>query len=425
MKFQRYDIQLVHKPGKEMYVADTLSRAYLKHSDDNWFTEDFYVNTLSSHLPVSDEKLAEFRSATANDSTLQTLKSVVLNGWSTEKSRSRSIYHAYWAFRDEISYIDQLLFKGPRLIIPATLRQDMLRRIHESHLGIVKCKQRARYVLYWPGMSGQIEDVISSCHVCATNQRDNSKEPLISHDILNRPWAKVGTDLFHYNGSEYVLCVDYFSKFIEIAKLLSCTSSETITMLKSMFARHGIPDEVVSDNGLQYSSLEFKAFALSWEFTHITTGPGFAQSNGQAERTVQTVKNILKKAAKDKTDPYLALLAYRNSPLDGVGLSPSQLMMSRRTKSKLPTSASLLKPSVRDGNDIHDKLRQRQDEQKRHHDVGAYELPPLRPGDTVRIRQSAFLGGNWDKAAVVSTNHNAPRSYIVTTPDGRKYRRNR
>ena len=214
-------------------------------------------------------------------------------------------------------------------------------------------------------------------------------------------------------------------QMFEIAKLQSCTSSETITMLKSMFARHGIPDEVVSDNGPQYSSLEFKAFALSWEFTHITTSPGFAQSNGQAERTVQTVKNILKKAAKDKTDPYLALLAYRNSPIDGVGLSPSQLLMSRRTKSKLPTSASLLKPSVRDGNDIHDKLRQRQDEQKRHHDVGAHELPPLRPGDTVRIRQPAFRGGNWDKTAIVSTNHNAPRSYIVTTPDGRKYRRNR
>jgi hypothetical protein len=78
MKLQRYDIQLVYKPGKEMYVADALSRAYLKHSDDNWFAEDFEVNTLCSPLPVSNEKLTELRSATADDTTLQVLKTMVL-----------------------------------------------------------------------------------------------------------------------------------------------------------------------------------------------------------------------------------------------------------------------------------------------------------------------------------------------------------
>lgn len=131
------------------------------------------------------------------------------------------------------------------------------------------------------------------CPTCIENHNSNPREPLLSHPVPDRPWEKVG--LFHFKGSEYLLCVDYFSKFPEISKLRDTTSGSVIVALKSVFARHCIPDVVISDDGPQYASAEFKDFAEQWEFTHNTSSPGHAQSNGQAERTVQTIKNLLKK----------------------------------------------------------------------------------------------------------------------------------
>lgn len=118
------------------------------------------------------------------------------------------------------------------------MRSEILDRIHDSHLGMVKCKERARDIIYWPGMSAQIEKMVSQCPICNTHRNSHTNEPLITHALPSRPWAKVGTDLFHHNGSEYLLCVDYYSKFPEIAKLNDTTSRSVMIALKSLFARH-------------------------------------------------------------------------------------------------------------------------------------------------------------------------------------------
>ena len=110
------------------------------------------------------------------------------------------------------------------------------------------------------------------------------------------PWQKVATDLFKWEGSTYLLVVDYFSKYIEISKLEGESSQKVIQRLKSIFARHGIPQQVMSDNGPQYSSIEFHKFAKDYQFVHPRSSPKFPQSNGEAERAVRTIKSLLKKA---------------------------------------------------------------------------------------------------------------------------------
>ncbi|XP_029210371.2 uncharacterized protein K02A2.6-like [Acropora millepora] len=122
--------------------------------------------------------------------------------------------------------------------------------------------------------------------------------------------------------------------------------------MKKVFARYGIPQEVVSDNGSQYantrnlldSTHQFKEFAREWGFRHTTSSPEYPQSNGAAERAVQTAKRILKKAEADGEDPFEGLLKYRNTPFEDIGLSPAQLLMSRRTRTTLPTHRRLLLP---------------------------------------------------------------------------------
>ena len=135
------------------------------------------------------------------------------------------------------------------------------------------------------------------------------------------PWAKVGTDLLHKNGRNYLITIDYYSKWPEVTLLNSMTSTAVIIALKSHFARYGVPSVVVFDNGPCYSSELFKQFSQEWGFNHVTSNPGYPQSNGQSGKTVQTLKSILEKA----DDPYKAILSYRNTPLEGVNLSPAQV----------------------------------------------------------------------------------------------------
>ena len=140
-------------------------------------------------------------------------------------------------------------------------------------------------------MSQQIALTVQQCAECAQNSTPN-KEPLMILQLPEYLWQVVGTDLFEIDGTHYVLTVDYFSKYPEVIQLTSSTSAAVIRALKSVFSRHGTPETVRSDNGLQYSSQEFARFASSYEFKHVTRSPRFPQSNGQVERTVQTVKRV-------------------------------------------------------------------------------------------------------------------------------------
>ena len=140
--------------------------------------------------------------------------------------------------------------------------------------------------------------------------------------------------------------VDYYSGFVELNHLHTTTSNQVITQCKLQFSRHGIPNIIITDKGPQFSSYEFKQFAQNYQFVHRTTSPYHPQSNGMAEKSVQTVKNLIKNALHDKKDPYPALLDYRNTTQsDNVG-SPAQQLMGRRTKTLIPTTEVLLKPKV-------------------------------------------------------------------------------
>ena len=124
------------------------------------------------------------------------------------------------------------------------------------------------------------------------------------------PWQKVATDLFEHDGKHYLIVIDYFSRYTELVELRSETTEHAIVALKSMFARHGIPAVVCSDNGPCYAATSFQQFTTAYSFQHIISSLRFPQANGEAERGIQIAKNLLRKA----TDPYLALLAYRVTP---------------------------------------------------------------------------------------------------------------
>ena len=142
-------------------------------------------------------------------------------------------------------------------------------------------------------MYKDIEETVATCSYCLTQRPNQRKEPLMPTPLPDRPWQHVGADICELEGRRFLIVVDYYSRYIDIAHLSSMTSSQVIGKLKNIFARWGIPEEVVTDNGTQFSSDEFRVFATNYEFTHMSSSPHFPQSNGEAERAVQTAKRIL------------------------------------------------------------------------------------------------------------------------------------
>ncbi|PIK60265.1 hypothetical protein BSL78_02827 [Apostichopus japonicus] len=199
LKVQKYPLSVNYKPGKELYIADTLSRCSLAEMADNLGEKAFEIAQIQM-LPMSNEKLIKLRQLTVEDISLQTLVKYIGEGWPETRSELPVCARPYWSYKHEITVNDEILFRGDKVIVPLTkMRRDILAQIHSAHFGIEKCKRRARDVLFWPQMNAEIEDLISKCEICNKYRNQNTKEPLMPHDVPTRPWAKIGADLFEWN----------------------------------------------------------------------------------------------------------------------------------------------------------------------------------------------------------------------------------
>ncbi|CAI5660683.1 unnamed protein product [Oreochromis niloticus] len=420
MRIQKYDLDVVYVPGKDMLLADTLSRAYLPEcSPQGSIEEEIESINMVTRAPISPDRLNSIRTATQEDKALQILIDTIHRGWPTVKRDTDGDIRPYFSFQDELSSQDGLVFRGERVVVPTAMRQQIIARLHSTHLGVEGCLRRARECVYWPGMNEQIKTYVTKCDICRSVDYRQQKETLVPHEIPTRPWAKVGSDLFMFDNKDYLITVDYYSNFWEIDYLPDTKSTTVIRKLKAHFARQGIPDIVVSDNGPQYTSGEFLRFSRLWDFQHKTSSPGYPQSNGKAESAVKTAKRLLLKAKMAGQDPYLAILDHRNTPSQGLETSPAQRLLSRRTRTLLPTRTSLLRPKVIPA------LRELEVKQKRQkvcYDRSARDMDSLKLGDSVRV-QPFDRHSTWSKGVVIGTVD--PRSYEVQLDSGSVLRRNR
>ena len=236
-------------------------------------------------------------------------------------------------------------------------------------------------------MTQDIETADQSCAVYLRYRRSKPKEPMIPHPAPERPWQKLAADGMTFRKKDYVLTFDYYSKYVELYHLQDKTAQSIIIGLKSIFARHGIPGELVSDN-MPFGSRLVAEFAKEWGFEATTSSPRYPQSNGLPERYIQTVKQMLRKAAHDGKDPYLGLLDQRSTPIPDLNASPAELLFGRALKTKLPVHEDLLTPPSQ--RDIQD-LRRRQQRQKFYYDRGIVEERDISSGDVVRVQRN----GQW------------------------------
>ena len=344
LRCQKYNYTLKYQSGNSIPIADALSRAPLVEVATP-AEEVFTVNNVNLS-PINSSRLNDIRIATDSDCVLQQLKQIILQGWPVHKSAIPSELVAFFDFRDELTVQDGIILRGDRVVIPKCLQSDMKQRVHAGHMGINSCLRRARDLIYWPGMSRDIRQYVQACHVCATYPDKQPPETLRRHEVPERPWQKVASDIFTFCDRNYLVTVDCFSNFIEVDYLPDSLAKTVVTKLKLQFARYGIPDILISDGGPQYTSNEFKTFSKQWSFDHNVTSPGNSKANGAAEAAVKIVKKMMRKCKLQHEDPYIGLLNICNTINEGWHSSPAQRMFGRATKTLIPTTASHLTQSV-------------------------------------------------------------------------------
>ncbi|GBL78035.1 Retrovirus-related Pol polyprotein from transposon gypsy [Araneus ventricosus] len=336
LQSQCYNYEIFYKPDKEMFVSDTLSRAPLIKNHFPTPEEDSVVLSVLDSLPISDIKLQEISDVSKSDPLVQELKSLLECGWDNSKGVSLSA-QKYLQYKHELHFVDDLLLKLDLIVVLESMRKEILNRLHEGYFGIVKTISMARTCVFWPGISKDIKEMIEKCPVCAKFQIGNAPEPEMPHEFPTSPWVKVAIDFFYFNGKNYVEVVYYYSKFIEVQLISSLQAAVVIPAIKSIFARHGIPLELISDGGPPFNSRDFDCFDKSWKFKHVKVSAKYPKSNGKVERTIQTFKQFFRKTLADSKDPYLALLLYRATPVLGSIYSPAELLMNSKLSTVLPS----------------------------------------------------------------------------------------
>ena len=385
LRLQRYRIaEFTYVPGKYLYIADTLSRAYLQRvTNDQCDLEGEVV--MVHALETDDSTMNEMRQSYAEDPTMDSLKKALQDGWSwSRRSQAPTEIQPYWNVRSDIYDVDGFLYVEERLIVPKSQRKHILKSLHMGHLGVEKCRELARKSFYWPGLSADIRNEVSSCLTCAKFSNRQQKEPLMSHELPSLPWNKVAMDILSYKNNDYLVVVDCYSHFPELRLLRRKTAEDVVLALKSIFAVHGVPVSILADN-MPFSSRVMQTFASSWCFTIVTSSPHYPKSNGMAERYVQTMKAFLKKCEDEREDIYRSLLRYRQSPITGCAFSPAELLFNRALRSDLPITAESLKPVVIEASQ---QLIANQNLQKKYHDRHARPLADLEPGTPALIRSS-------------------------------------
>ena len=210
-------------PGPQIFIADMLIRAYL-HADraqckdtseyqifqleqeEQLFQEIASVNQ-ADYMRFLEGTYQQIKQCTLADIVLQSLMNTVMTGWPTSKEENPLCIREYWNYK-ELTVQDGVLYKGMKVIIPISMRTQMIAKVYSSHLGPDAYVRRARDVLFWPGVTSQIRELVQKCAVCNDFQARQQKEPLMTHKIPDTPWSKVGKDLFTIGNETYLVTVD-------------------------------------------------------------------------------------------------------------------------------------------------------------------------------------------------------------------------
>ena len=405
------DVRFFYQQGPSMHLADPLSRLSTHNTEDGNKDEvqGLKVN-ICDITSVRNVTLDQFKEHTDMDEDFRLLKMYVMHGWPSAQQDCVEQLRSYYTFKEEISFIDGLLFKGNRVIVPKALRNKTLEVLHRSHMGIVKTQERARTSFYWPGLNKAIKDICQTCETCLQYAARQDKQEIGLVPDCSESWEALATDIFEFQGKYFLIIACRFSSYMVVREMDGHTAEETIKKFSSVFAELGLPRTLHCDRGTNYTSTQFQEFCQSLNIKVTYSSAEHHQSN-YAERGVQTIKQFMRKTKEWQ----MALLEYLMTPIrhQGSHSSPLQLMKKRTIRGILP-----VRQQGTCSNDYDRKVLRRQ-EQAKYQSGSSYK--ELAMGSSVLYYDHDK--GQWVPGVLVERIHD--RSYVVISQKGRKITRNR
>ncbi|KAK4321215.1 hypothetical protein Pmani_007945 [Petrolisthes manimaculis] len=406
-----YDYNIQYKKGKDNSNADALSRLPLPDLPRRVHTPEelnLVIRMLNSSQVVSDDAI---RRETRREPILSQVLQWVRWGWPGKDPGG--VYGPYYIRRYEISLKDGCLLWGSRVIIPEGSRGAMLGLLHDTHIGIIRMKALGRSYVWWPGIDKDIEGTVKACQECDKHQNAPELAELHPWEWPSVPLSRIHVDhAGPFMGKLFLIVVDSHSKWMEVKLVSSTSTNVAIDALNSIFATHGLPVTLVSDNGTAFTSEEFGKYCEKSGIKHIRSAPRHPSTNGLAERAVQTFKSCMKKM--EESLPWSVrlnrfLFKYRNTPQSTTQQTPSQLPMNR----EIWTPLSMIQ------GDLTTRILRKQEAQCKAHD-GRVKTRYYIEGDQVYTH----FGGQkfeWVPGTILSAT--GPLSYIIKLVVGRVVKR--
>ena len=385
-----YTYTIEYRCSADNANADGLSRlpTGLRQSVDGNpdVVDAFYVSQFSS-LRVNS---VHVRNETRKDPVLSQVYNAIMNGWSSQYEEST--LKPYYKCRNEFAIHQGCIMWGIRVVIPKKLQAYVLDELHSNHTGIVRMKSVARSYVWWNNIDNDIESLVKMCELCQQVKHMPPSAPVHPWSWPSGPWQRVHVDFAGpFQDHMFLLAIDAHSTYPEIVIMRKTTASETVSVLRTVFARHGLPLKNVSDNGPQFMSEEFRHFLSVNGVRHVFSVPYHPSTNGQAERLVQSFKQCMKSSKcqgdiQKRLDEFL--LKYRTTPHSLTKERPAKLLYNRELRTRL----DLLKPS------LNESMKVKQSEHLLDSDQNAREF---KVDQAVWIRNYAS-GEKWLPGVIVS-----------------------
>nr|XP_022910195.1 uncharacterized protein K02A2.6-like [Onthophagus taurus] len=400
MTLNSYDFEIIYRPGKENGPADSLSRLPLPVSVDscNVPLHSRLLHLRVGKLPVRRQEL---KKETERDAVMSNVIRCLRSYWPNKKDVPLDLL-PFYEKRDELSFEEGVLLWNGRVCVPTLLRERVLGMLHDGHPGTSAMLSLARLHVYWPKLDVDINYEVDKCLSCQESRKNGHSSSLPPWGVSSEPWSRLHLDFAGpFEGKMWLVLVDSYSRWLEIVPMKTVTSIKTIEVLRSIFARFGLPKFLVTDNGPQLVSSEFEEFCNMNGITHVRVTPYHPKSNGLAERAVRTFKERMRASSQTLTQNVRLqsfLFSYRNTERRSTKRTPSQLMFGRHLRSRF----DLLKP------DITKNMEMEQMTQKRNHDRGAI-------GQNFEKGEAVWVNNPLDKGCKpgVVEEQTGPLSYVV------------
>lgn len=422
LRLQPYVFSVKYLPG-QLNIADALSRLTKIEEKESRSVAEEYIRFVANTAVPQAMTAEEIERESSVDDELDTLRECIKTGnW------ENSNCPGYKPIRDELCLFGNIVLRGTRIVVPKKLRGRVIELGHEGHQGLVKMKQRLRTKVWWPGIDKDAENFCKTCHGCQVVGGLCNPEPLHMTELPQGPWQDIAIDFMGpLPSGDYVFAVtDYYSRYVEISISKRNTAEVAINSLKKMFATHGLPYTVTSDNGPHFVAEAFKTFLKDNGIKHRKTTPLWPQANGEIERQNRSllkrmqIAQVEGKDWKEAVQTYL--VAYRNTPHPSTGVCPSELLFGRTLRTKLPG----LRQAAKLDEEVRDRDQEKKIKMKEYSDrTRKAEESNLMAGDKVLLKQPR--ANKWTtqfESQPYELIDKCGNSVMIRSPEGAQYKRN-